>query len=306
MKTSNGAIVGFSRDLQRLAINLGRVLSELSLRPIYGPPPICAPSEEQLNWYELRSEWGLDLESVDVTTNLRGIESQLDSLRQRSVALSAFDRDDPMPWFAEYNGEFDDLPDNYPPQELVNRWRSKPPTSLAAGLLTFAETCVSHLQYARQSAELPTISGHWYSVLGLLTNGTKFEGRMVCELVAARSKPAAKVDVDGVVSVESVAANGPVDSYKWRHAGLVTEDMLQQKAWLMCKFLWRQLDRVATFDELKTPVYQDREHPAGRDSFGSLRRAANNYFKSHSIPLKVSVDQRQWVVRLLDFDWTDE
>ena len=59
---------------------------------------------------------------------------------------------------------------------------------------------------------------------------------------------------------------------------------MQPAAWKMVQFLWKQVSRSATFDDLKLPVYEDREHEADEDAFGSLRRAANSFFQSHHIP----------------------
>ena len=52
----------------------------------------------------------------------------------------------------------------------------------------------------------------------------------------------------------------------------------------MVDFLWSRLDHAASFDDLLQPVYGDLEHTADASNFGSLRRAANGFFRKHKIP----------------------
>ncbi len=67
-------------------------------------------------------------------------------------------------------------------------------------------------------------------------------------------------------------------------------------------YLWDQPNHTATFADLKLPVYDDPEHPADHDAFGSLRRAANSFFIAHGIPWRVHIKMR--VVYLERFDTT--
>ncbi len=98
------------------------------------------------------------------------------------------------------------------------------------------------------------------------------------------------------------ASDGPCQPYTWRKAGNSIGYQMQPAAWNLVNYLWDQWDRSATFADLKLPVYDDPEHPADHNAFGSLRRAANNFFRKHGIPWQVCLKKR--VVYLDRFDTT--
>jgi hypothetical protein len=83
--------------------------------------------------------------------------------------------------------------------------------------------------------------------------------------------------------------DGPVEGYRWRHLGEIITEEMQPAAWRLASALWAKPDRSSPFDDLIEPVYQDPEHLADSDAFGSLRRAANGYFRLHGIPLQVTL-----------------
>jgi hypothetical protein len=66
---------------------------------------------------------------------------------------------------------------------------------------------------------------------------------------------------------------------------------MQPAAWKMVDFLWKQPTHAATFDDLKVPIYDDADHLADTQAFGSLRRAANKYFNKHGIPWLVGISK---------------
>jgi len=85
--------------------------------------------------------------------------------------------------------------------------------------------------------------------------------------------------------------DGPYGNCQWRHNGEVVKDTMQVGAWKMVKHLWEQDDHTACFDELIVPVYNDTEHIADENAFGSLRKAANKFFSVNAIPLSVSLNK---------------
>ena len=86
-------------------------------------------------------------------------------------------------------------------------------------------------------------------------------------------------------------SDGPLPGYRWVNNGEIITDRLQPAAWKMVNHLWNLESKTASFDELKMPVYSDENHDADRNAFGSLRRAANNYFKDHEIGLRVTINK---------------
>lgn len=95
-------------------------------------------------------------------------------------------------------------------------------------------------------------------------------------------------EVNASVDVEK---DGPCHPRYWRQNGEVINGTMQIGAWKMVKHLWKQTDRVASFDELKVPVYDDAEHIADDSAFGSLRKAANKFFRGNDIPYSVSLSK---------------
>jgi hypothetical protein len=89
-----------------------------------------------------------------------------------------------------------------------------------------------------------------------------------------------------------VSRDGPCHPYSWRRDGKKIVGRMQPAAWRMVNHLWTHVDRAAEFKELKLPVYGDREHTADANAFGSLRRAANSFFKKHCIPWRVQLKSR--------------
>lgn len=87
----------------------------------------------------------------------------------------------------------------------------------------------------------------------------------------------------------SVLPDGPVTGSRWRQNGDVLNDEMQDAAHKMVSYLWRLPGKAASFDDLKVPVYADPDHIADEAAFGSLRRAANNYFRDHGVQWKVSI-----------------
>jgi len=96
--------------------------------------------------------------------------------------------------------------------------------------------------------------------------------------------------VAGHVADES-APDGPYGHCQWRHSGEVIEGTMQVGAWNMAKHLWGQADRTAGFDELIISVYGDSNHIADENAFGSLRKAANQFFRDNGISLAVSLSK---------------
>jgi len=92
-------------------------------------------------------------------------------------------------------------------------------------------------------------------------------------------------------AMQSADEDGPCGSCKWRHNGVESSGTMQVGAWKMVKYLWGQADYVATFDDLIVPVYDDANHIADENAFGSLRKAANRFFRDNSIPLAVSLSK---------------
>ena len=84
-------------------------------------------------------------------------------------------------------------------------------------------------------------------------------------------------------------ADGPCGNHQWRQSGKVLTGTMQPAAWKMVNHLWGQPDKAADFDDLKVPVYDDPEHLADANAFGSLRRAANSYFRDNKIPWSVAI-----------------
>ena len=87
-------------------------------------------------------------------------------------------------------------------------------------------------------------------------------------------------------------ADGPCQPYTWRKNGKQIDDLMQPAAWKMVNELWSRQNNAAEFADLKRPVYDDSEHTADENAFGSLRRAANRFFAAHDIPWRVCIKQR--------------
>ena len=85
--------------------------------------------------------------------------------------------------------------------------------------------------------------------------------------------------------------DGPIDGYRWLHNGtrFGVDTPMQPAAWRMVAELSKREGASAPFDDLIEPVYSDRNHIADAIAFGSLRRAANEFFDTNEIPLKVSI-----------------
>jgi hypothetical protein len=83
--------------------------------------------------------------------------------------------------------------------------------------------------------------------------------------------------------------DGPCHPYTWRQNGEVIADRMQPAAWRLVDSLWRRPSRCAAFDELGEHVYQDRDHIFDQTAIGSLRRAANKFFKANGISLRVAL-----------------
>jgi hypothetical protein len=83
--------------------------------------------------------------------------------------------------------------------------------------------------------------------------------------------------------------DGPCHPYTWCQRSEILNDTMQPGAWRMVNYLWQQPNHSATFDDLKFPVYDDRDHIADAKAFGSFRRAANAFFREHHIPWRVVV-----------------
>jgi hypothetical protein len=81
-------------------------------------------------------------------------------------------------------------------------------------------------------------------------------------------------------TTDSPPPDGPCHPFTFRHRGKVIDDQMQPAAWNMVDCLWQQPELAATFADLKDPVYDDREHLAGNEAFGALRRDANAFFKA--------------------------
>lgn len=92
--------------------------------------------------------------------------------------------------------------------------------------------------------------------------------------------------------------DGPCHPYTWRRNGQCIADTLQPAAWKLVNHLWQLCDRAATFADLLIPVYEDREHEADHNAFGSLRRAANRFFAKHGLPWRVHVKKTVVYLRL--------
>jgi len=88
------------------------------------------------------------------------------------------------------------------------------------------------------------------------------------------------------------SGDGPCHPFTWRHRGEPIDDQMQPAAWWMVNHLMSCRDLAATFAELKQPVYDEREYTADHNAFGSLRRAANRFFASHGIGLRVCIKKR--------------
>jgi hypothetical protein len=86
--------------------------------------------------------------------------------------------------------------------------------------------------------------------------------------------------------------DGPCQPYTWRHRGKRIGDLMQPAAWKMVNDLWSRRNKAAEFADLKRPVYEDPEHTADANAFGSLRRAANKYFAAHDIRWRVCIKQK--------------
>jgi hypothetical protein len=86
--------------------------------------------------------------------------------------------------------------------------------------------------------------------------------------------------------------DGPCPPFTWRHEGKIVKDNMQPAAWKMVKHLWQAAELSATTDDLKLPVYDDAERETGENEFGSLRRAANSFFKEHKIPWRITIKKR--------------
>jgi hypothetical protein len=83
--------------------------------------------------------------------------------------------------------------------------------------------------------------------------------------------------------------DGPCHPFSWRQDGNKIADRMQPGAWRMVNDIWNCIDRSAEFVELKLRIYNDPEHPADAKQFGTLRSAANSFFKRHRIPWRVHV-----------------
>jgi len=81
---------------------------------------------------------------------------------------------------------------------------------------------------------------------------------------------------------------GPCHPYSIQHNGIVGGQM-RSGSWKMVNHLSQQPRRTAAFDELLEPVYDDVNHLADSNAFGSLCRDANQFFQAHGIPWRAHV-----------------
>ncbi|WP_146447642.1 hypothetical protein [Bythopirellula polymerisocia] len=94
--------------------------------------------------------------------------------------------------------------------------------------------------------------------------------------------------------------DGPLPGFRWGKNGEIIAEQLQPAVWKMLDHLWNVDCRVAAFDQLKQPIYDDSEHIADAGAFGSLRKKANAYFLKHEIPYKVSIKQASVILSPAD------
>ena len=76
----------------------------------------------------------------------------------------------------------------------------------------------------------------------------------------------------------------PPDGFRWK--GKEFRGLAPQP-WRLIDFLWQQKGQQAEFAQLAEPVWRDRAEAVDSKNFGSTRRDANRWLKSHDLPFKV-------------------
>ncbi|TWU24777.1 hypothetical protein [Bythopirellula polymerisocia] len=83
--------------------------------------------------------------------------------------------------------------------------------------------------------------------------------------------------------------DGPVDGYRWRHNGVILNDIFPPSAWRLVNYLFKADDQTATFSDMADQVLCDSNKELDRTNCRNYRTAANKYFSENSIPLQVSL-----------------
>ena len=86
-------------------------------------------------------------------------------------------------------------------------------------------------------------------------------------------------------------ADGPCHPYTWQENGERIDDQLQPAAWRMVNHLWSRRYLSASFDQLEVPIYNEHDDRVDNITAGSLRSAANRFFKKHNLPYRVCIKQ---------------
>ena len=77
----------------------------------------------------------------------------------------------------------------------------------------------------------------------------------------------------------------PPDGFSWDGTN---HGRLPPIPWRLVNFLWHARDRTAEFDELADPVWRDHNQLVLKDAVGSARSKANQFFRRHGIPLRIT------------------
>jgi hypothetical protein len=283
----------FDRELRGLLSSLSQLLTDIASQN-------AAQNVNALGY------WGqMDIEPFDVFVPLQDLQSQLERLQPRCGLLTAFDRDDPMPWLSQHDDA--EFPGSSPAYEFLSALRSKPHGSLRAAVVEAASQCSAHLRVAAKRSDLHMVAEQWQDVLDeVVGSGLQISHRLDREMVAVTAQINRQPSNDDEPiddrhlrqGGDVLLFDGPCGVHQWRKGNHVITESMQPAAWRMVSYLWQQPDKSAMYDKLRAPVYDDREAQADNNEFGSLRRGANRYFTEHGIPWQVIIKKR--VVGLIE------
>lgn len=88
-----------------------------------------------------------------------------------------------------------------------------------------------------------------------------------------------------LLPVDSFLDDGPVpDGFRWNGTNFYG---LKGKAWLLTEYLWGRRGKVVNDTDLADGSVWEDASDVTENSLGSVRRAANEFFKSNGIPLRI-------------------
>ena len=184
---------------------------------------------------------------------------------------------------------------------------------IQAEVFRLADECGKLMVFKNQKQRYVTLKGEWWAELahkmapGLTVPGDQSGHFRDCIFEPAKRSiellfsigfnptsetPTAAVDDffsrEGILQLAPAMDEGPMAGFRWNHNGIVYSGM-EPTAWKLCNYLWKQRGKVSYYDDdLALAMFDDHAADIHNVRVGSHRKTANKFFKTTSIPWRVS------------------